>query len=435
MSKYENDSQLLFVTSEANFSNNGIGNQNHFKVNLADSPLKNNDSSLIKLSVKELKLRKSWYNINETNNRVRMSLEGYDTGTGDALAIPDIDVMLEIPVGDYVTHQSLVAAFSSLVVQTLVDATASLTTKILASNLTVTINTAVYKNNTKDADSGKENPTTSSSRNDYRLAFELACDITDFTWDKKPIFQFLNIPIVKTCTLNVANGTNIKDNDRFNDSYLLLGGPRVEVFQGTIAAPIWSLSSYDESLSVMSKTGADSTLVIASWFPMSETLHTLDDIYVVSRQSRSQASSSLQSTSNEHAHNFIASNLIAKASRDVQNSVNDIGVYFRITQPSYFFSILSQPFINEIEFELKDHRGRDLPYNPTSIPPIGYVSDNIKPYTGPPQVESGNSVVSLVVLAEKYIGDSPNSLQGFPDPVGIYNPKFGSNITMPNKFC
>ena len=144
MSKYENDSQLLFVTSEANFSNNGIGNQNHFKVNLADSPLKNNDSSLIKLSVKELKLRKSWYNINETNNRARMSLEGYDTGTGDALAIPNIDVMLEIPVGDYVTHQSLVTAFSSLVVQTLVDATAALTPKILASNLTVTINTAVY---------------------------------------------------------------------------------------------------------------------------------------------------------------------------------------------------------------------------------------------------------------------------------------------------
>ena len=185
----------------------------------------------------------------------------------------------------------------------------------------------------------------------------------------------------------------------------------------------------------MIKTGAETTLVIASWFPMSETLHTLDDVYVVSRQSRSQASSSLQSTSNEHAHNFIASNLIAKASRDVQNSVNDIGVYFRITQPSYFFSILSQPFINEIEFELKDHRGRDLPYNPTSTPPIGYVSADIKPYTGPPQVENGNSVVSLVVLAEKYIGDSPNSLQGFPGPVGINNPKFRSNITMPNKFC
>lgn len=435
MTKYENDSQLLFVTSEANFSNNGIGNQNHFKVNLADSPLKNNDSSLIKLSVKELKLRKSWYNINETNNRVRMSLQGYNTGTSSALVIPDIDVMLEIPVGDYLTHESLVTAFSSLVVQTLVTATSALTPKIITTDITVTINTAVYEssiNPTASTYSGKLNPSASASRNDYRLAFELACGITDFRWTNPPIFQFLNIPIAKTCTLNVTGGTNLEENDRFNDSYLLLGGPRVESFQGTIAAPIWSLSSYDESLSVKVKTGAQRTLVIASWFPMSESLHTLDDVYVLSRQSRSQASSSLQSTTNEHAHNFIASNLIAKASRDV---TNDIGVYFRITQPSYFFSVLTQPFINEVEFELKDHRGRDLPYNKTTTPPVGYLATNINEYTGPPQIESGNSVVSLVVLAEKYIGDSPSSLQGFPDPVGIYNPKFKSNITMPNRFC
>ena len=435
MTKYENDSQLLFLTSEANFSNNGIGNQNHFKVNLADSPLKNNDSSLIKLSVKELKLRKSWYNINETNNRVRMSLQGYSTADGDAVVIPNIGTILKIPPGDYLTHESLVTAFSGLVKQTLVDATLSSATKILTTNLTITINTAVYKSNTKEADSGKLNPSASTSRNGYRLAFELSCDITNFRWTNTPIFQFLNIPIAKTCTLNVTGGSNLEENDRFNDSYILLGGPRVEEFQGTIANPIWSLSSYDESLSVKVKTGAQRVLTIASWFPMSESLHTLDDVYVLSRQSRSQASSSLQSTTIEHAHNFIASNLIAKASRDVPNSVNDIGVYFRITQPSYFFSVLTQPFINEVEFELKDHRGRDLPYNKTTTPPVGYLATNIKEYTGPPQVESGNSVVSLVVLAEKYIGDSPSSLQGFPDPAGIYNPKFRSNITMPNKFC
>ena len=40
MNKYESESQLLFVSNEANFSNNSIGSQNRFKVNLADSPLK-----------------------------------------------------------------------------------------------------------------------------------------------------------------------------------------------------------------------------------------------------------------------------------------------------------------------------------------------------------------------------------------------------------
>lgn len=168
---------------------------------------------------------------------------------------------------------------------------------------------------------------------------------------------------------------------------------------------------------------------------MSEVLHTLDDVYVTSRQSHSQASSSLESISNEHAHNFIASNLLAKAPRDVQTSINGTGVYFKITQPPYFFSILSQPFINEIEFELRDHRGREVPYNDPSTPPLNVASADLQPYTGPSQVKNGNSVVSLVVLAEKFIGTAPNSLQGFPGPVGINSTKFRSNITMPNKFC
>ena len=430
MSKYEKDSELLFVTSEANFGNNGIGNQNHFKVNLADSPLKNNDSSLIKLSVKELQLRKSWYNINETNNKVRLSMESFSTGTGSTVVMPDIDTMVEIPVGDYVTHESLVDSFGNAVITALINATNS---PLVAGNLVATAQTKVYRNVSANGTNAVEIPTVGTSRNDFRLLIELDCTITDWVWVKLPIFQFLNIPLANDYKFNITDGASLKPNERFNDSYILLGGPRIEEFQGTIADPIWTVTTKKESLSVKKMTSR--LLYIASWFPMSEVLHTLDDVYIISRQSRSQASSSLQSITNEHAHTFIASNLVAKASRDVQDSINDVGVYFKITQPSYFFSILSQPFINEIEFQLTDHRGRDLPYNPTDTVPVNAIADNIQPYSGAPQIENGNSVVSLVILAEKFIGASPNSLDGFPDPVGIYNPKFGSNITIPNKFC
>ena len=430
MSKYEKDSELLFVTSEANFGNNGIGNQNHFKVNLADSPLKNNDSSLIKLSVKELQLRKSWYNINETNNKVRLSMEGFSTGTGSTVVMPDIDTMVEIPVGDYVTHESLVDSFGNAVITALINATNS---PLVAGNLVATALTEVFRNVHSNGTNGVEIPKLGIYRNDFRLLIELDCTITDWVWVKLPIFQFLNIPLANDYKFNITDGASLKPNERFNDSYILLGGPRIEEFQGTIADPIWTVTTKKESLSVKKMTSR--LLYIASWFPMSEVLHTLDDVYVISRQSRSQASSSLQSITNEHAHTFIASNLVAKASRDVQDSINDVGVYFKITQPSYFFSILSQPFINEIEFQLTDHRGRDLPYNPTDTVPVNAIADNIQPYSGAPQIENGNSVVSLVILAEKFIGASPNSLDGFPDPVGIYNPKFGSNITIPNKFC
>ena len=443
MNKYERDSQLLFVSSEANFENNGIGNQNHFKVNLADSPLRNNDSSLIKLSVKELQLRKSWYNINKTNNKVRFSLKNFTTGTeADVVVVPDIDTMINIPVGDYVTHESLVDAFGNAIITKLVELTASLTRPLLASEFSVTSKTSVYRNIAKVFSSagsadGQEYPQIQTSRNDYRLSVEITCSITGWAWGNLPIFQFLNIALANTYNFNITNGTALSADERLNDSYILLGGPRIEKFQGTISEPIYDLATtaYDTSLSVKIKNGVTTTIVIASWFPMSEVLHTLDNVYVMSRQSRSQASSSLESITNEHAHNFIASSLLAKASRDVQTSINDIGVYFKITQPSYFFSILSQPFINEIEFELRDHRGRELPYNDTSTLPLNVASTDIATYTGPSQVKNGNSVVSLVVLAEKFVGNDPNSLQGFPDPVGIYNPKFGSNITMPNKIC
>ena len=430
MSKYEKDSELLFVTSEANFGNNGIGNQNHFKVNLADSPLKNNDSSLIKLSVKELQLRKSWYNINETNNKVRLSMEVFSTGTGSTVVMPDIDTMVQIPVGDYVTHESLVDSFGNAVITALINATNS---PLVAGNLVATAQTKVYRNVSANGTNAVEIPTVATSRNDFRLLIELDCTITDWVWIKLPIFQFLNIPLANDYKFNITDGASLKPNERFNDSYILLGGPRIEEFQGTIADPIWTVTTKKESLSVKKMTSR--LLYIASWFPMSEVLHTLDDVYIISRQSHSQASSSLQSITNEHAHTFIASNLVAKASRDVQNSINDVGVYFKITQPSYFFSILSQPFINEIEFQLTDHRGRDLPYNPPATVPVNALADNIQEYSGAPQIENGNSVVTLVVLAEKFIEASPNSLQGFPNPIGINNPKFGSNITIPNKFC
>ena len=432
MNKYESDSQLLFVSSEANFSNNGIGNQNHFKVNLADSPLKNNDSSIIKLSVKELQLRKSWYNINKTNNKIRFSLEGFTTGSSSDVVIPNIDTMVSIPVGDYVTHKSLIDAFGDAIVAKIVELTSALTRPLLASEFEVTAKTLIYRN-TADPN---EKPQSAENRNDFRLVLELKSkNVGGWVWNKLPIFQFLNIPIAGTYNFNITGGSALSDDERLNDSYLLLGGPRIESFVGTTANPIWSLSAYDESLSVKIKTADALAIVIAGWFPMSETLNTLDDVYITSRQSHSQASSSLESISNQHAHNFIASNIIAKASREVEDSINDVGVFFKITQPSYFFSILTQPFINEIEFELRDHRGRPLPYNNPSTLPVEVASADLQPYTGSSQVTNGNSIVSLVILAEKFIGTAPNSLQGFPDPVGINNPKFGSNITFPNKLC
>ena len=48
---YENQSQLLFVSSEASYGT--IGNQNHFRVNLNSMPFKHEDNTILRMPLKQ----------------------------------------------------------------------------------------------------------------------------------------------------------------------------------------------------------------------------------------------------------------------------------------------------------------------------------------------------------------------------------------------
>ena len=50
--KYENQSQHLFVSSEAAYES--IGNQNHFRVSLNSMPFKNEDNTILRMCLKQL---------------------------------------------------------------------------------------------------------------------------------------------------------------------------------------------------------------------------------------------------------------------------------------------------------------------------------------------------------------------------------------------
>ena len=109
-------------------------------------------------------------------------------------------------------------------------------------------------------------------------------------------------------------------------------------------------------------------MLITSWYPMNSALHTNEYIYISSHQVHSQASSSLENVSNEHAHTFITSNILGKALRHINPGHS---VSFRIVEPSPYFSNITSSFVNEIEIELRDHRGRPLSYPDVSTRPIG----------------------------------------------------------------
>ncbi len=421
--KYENQTQHLFVSSEGGFDT--IGTQNHFRINLNSMPFKNEDNTILRMSLKQFNMPKNFLNVNSTNNKVRMFLKGF---TVDTTVVPDVDVIVDIAEGDYPTHEALGTAFINRVRNALVDVTDS---PFTTSNLAFACNMGTVSKDNHS--SGADKPT--SGFNDYRLALTLTCSITNFAWTNPVQFVCLNIPQESSYILNTSGNTDTLTRDEyFNDSYILLGGARVEDFEGTPAAPIFDLTNPQLSFSSKAQIGTTSKLHIAGWFPMNTSLNTNEHVYISSHQTYSQASSSLENVSNEHAHEFITSNILGKAIRHT-NPV-DGSVHFKISEPSPYFANITASFLNQIEIEVRDHRGRLLSYPDSSQKPKAISSNSYyhAPPTGVTQEKKGNTACDLVILMEKYANaNGVDALQGVPAPPNIQPNQFTSNLSINSK--
>ncbi len=418
MNKYENESQLLFISSEANFES--LGNQAHFKVDLNDQPFSNNDGSLLKMSVKEFNIAKNWYNINDTNNKVRMFLKSFSSA---GKTINDIDKIVEIPVGDYLTHESLCLSFMNAVTAVLIA-----NSNLVISDFALSTTSLQTFSKSSHISTYQDEPQLRNRYNDYRLQFNISVGVSSFVWTKAPQFQCLNIGDGKSYKLDSASN-NLTRDELLNDSYILLGGERIEEFYGG-DTPIYDQTNVPVSFSSKIETTDTHKIQVCSYYPMNTSLNTMPNLYITSRQSHSQASSSLEQISNEHAHSFIQSSIIAKARREIDR---DGGVFYRITQPSYFFANVTASVLNFVEFDLRDSRGRLIPYPNPALPPVTvdeYDAGNPKG-----QIKNGNSVVDMVLLVEKFIGQAPQKLQGFAPPESNPNPNLRSNLTIPRKMC
>tara|TARA_R110000851_G_scaffold150975_1_gene292039 strand:- start:882 stop:2177 length:1296 start_codon:yes stop_codon:yes gene_type:complete len=423
--KYENQSQLLFVSSESGYET--IGNQNHFRVNLNSMPFKNEDNTILRMSLKQFSLPKNFSNINKSNNSIRMFVK---TFASQGITVPNLDTMVTIPEGDYVSHESLTDAFGKAIVAKLIEKVTGFTT----SNLTAAAVTIVYRN--KVVNSGIEQPLLGSEYNDFKLHIEITCSTGSFAWGQPLKFQCLNVPT--STVYNLDNGSGalgivVSTTQLFNDSYILLGGKRIEEFQGDTTTPVYNITTPQTSFSSKAKNGATNKMVIASWYPMNSALHTNEYIYISSHQVHSQASSSLENVSNEHAHTFITSNILGKALRHINF---DYSVSFRIDEPSPYFSNITSSFVNEIEIELRDHRGRPLSYPNVGNLPIGLSSNDYVAHTGDAQTKDGNTACDLTLLMEKFSNSNGvDSLRGLPEAPQIPNNNFQSNFSIPTRFC
>lgn len=422
-SKYENQSQQLYINTESGFGS--IGDQiNRWKVDLNTSPFQNEDNTILRLNLTNFSMTKNWYNINETNNAVRMCWEGYTDPTSQKV-VSDVDTILRIPPGDYTTHAALIAAFIT-VVKAAMDAAVAGTTftaVVFRPPQTVRNKPSVYDGNDPshfDSAGPRDLPV------DYRWLMQLTASIAGFRYVKLPRFQCLSVSTTEALNLNGV-ATALDSTEFYSDSYILLGGIRIEEFK-----------DFDDAnlLQSFSVKNNNQVLRIGNWFPMNNSLNTSPHIYLRSRSSRTQASSNLEEAQNPHNHNMINSSLFAKIPRVIQD---DGSVHYVLENSPYFTNVTSHN-LNSIEFELTDSKGRNLPQSSIGTTFSGNVESEYleDPPTGTSIARDGNMFCDMVLLVEKFAFNNPNALVGFgsaPRPLDTNRFAQNPNLTINSSRC
>ena len=414
--KYENQSQQLYINSEGGFG--GLGDQlNRFRVDLNTAPFSNTDDTILRASVTQFHMVKNFYNVNEHNNAVRLTWEGY-TSPG-SIVVNDLDIIVHIPHGNYTTHDQLMIAFA--------NATAvQLNSAIEGGGVTFAVDDGEthapnthrnYALASRDDTAGRLYEQELPDPLWFRARFTASS--TDFRFTNLPTFQCLSVATAEVLTLRSDGGAALCPTiDSYNDSYILLGARRIEKFEEIQA-------SYYPTLQSFSVVDANHRLFVENWFPMNDALNTTPYIYLRSRNSRTQASSNLEEKQNPHNHNMINSSLLAKIPRII---ARDGSVSFILENSPYFTNITAQQ-LNNIELELTDAKGRNLPSCTTINTPASDTIIALPP--GVSQNKDGNAFCDMVMLIEKFQFNNPSALTGFGFTPPQLNPaQFSANPMM-----
>lgn len=419
--KYENQSQQLYINSEGGFG--GLGDQlNRFRVDLNTAPFSNTDDTILRASVTQFHMVKNFYNVNEHNNAVRITWEGY-TSPG-SIVVNDLDVIVHIPHGNYTTHDQLLVAFANVTALALNSAiNGGGTTFAISNGETFMPNThRNYPLASRDDSAGRLY--TAELPDPMWFKMRMTASNTAFRFTNLPVFQCLSIATTQALTLRDAGGDEVLPAvDFYNDSYILLGARRIETFE--------DIATAHPTVQSFSVVAVEHILDVVNWFPMNDALNTTPYIYLRSRNSRTQASSNLEEKQNPHNHSMINSSLLAKIPRFI---ARDGSVSFVLENSPYFTNITAQQ-LNNIELELTDAKGRNLPSSTTLNTSAAAVSSvtttTLALPPGVSQNKDGNAFCDMVMLIEKFQFNNPSALTGFGFTPPQLNPaQFSANPMM-----
>jgi len=334
-------SQLVFVNTEAGFGTAGGNQIDRFKINFNTQPFEASDDSMLRLSVIQAHVARNWYDVNQQNNKIRF----FNTaGTG----VSATDVILSVPDADYPNYNTLVEAWVTAI-KTHIDANYfSSASTVTTSDVTVEFGA------TQTTSSGQSRPNGGTQVNARKFTMKFTRSGSN-TFDVVPILQCLNIPASDDYTLT-GSTTSLTSAEHFNDSYILLGGKRIEQF---VQTP--TVSSFD-----ITRNGAATELTITGYYLIPTQVYSVENLYLSCEIADNQATNNIVDAQEEHRHEATHSTILAKIPRCQEGGRNGSGsnsLSYKLYESNnaFYFTNVTSNFLNSLIFKVTDHRGRHLP--------------------------------------------------------------------------
>ena len=334
-------SQLCFINTEAGFGTAGGNQIDRFKINFNTQPFEASDDSMLRVSVIQAHVARNWYDVNQQNNAIRFF------NTAGATHASATDAILDIPTADYPNYKTLVEAWATSI-KTHLDAN-----YFGSGAVTVSETTVAYVANSVDT-TGASVPDAGTEVNLRKFTMKFTRSGGD-EFDSLPVIQCLNIPASGDYTLT-GSGTSLTMAEHFNDSYILLGGKRIETFEQTP-----TVSSFD-----VQTANSDQELIITGYYLIPTQVYTIENLYLSCEIADNQATNNIVDAQEEHRHEATHSTILAKIPRCQEAGRSGSGpnsLCYKLNENSnaFYFTNVTSNFLNSLIFKVTDHRGRALP--------------------------------------------------------------------------
>ena len=442
MSKYEADTKYIFVNTENLEQRDGGDQVNRFKLNLGANPVNSDDDSLVRISLTQFNMAKNFYNVNDTNNSLRIFQAEISQGS---LVINAFDTIIKIPPGDYITQEVLLLNLCRAI-KTVYEANRADT----ASTVEVTITFTSSNETTGEASSTNYRVDTSGTlltpnshiheKNTglYQISIKLThSGLTfDTTTAALPIIECLHIP-PNSQPITLSSGQKLTANEQYNDSYILLGIPRQTTY---VNSPTNSGTSGETGnhFTIIPDSLVAESFAVFNQFPAGQGLNTMPYIYVRANLNTSLATTNLENLAHNHQGNVAQSHILGKIPRKSSNDgivhSKDV-IHFKQDDIQSQTMVITQNMINEMSFSITDSKGRVIPvvagqtfrqFGQTGgFPTFSKVAN-----------KEGNLFCDFTLKVERLsIPFAPNVLQGAPNIKRVSVNPISSSIPLKNNGC